>query len=256
MKKTLIILIILLIAIGFYFVSRDSTVDVSNSPLETEQIVQEQTQNIVIDKPILYNLGIDIESLDKSTNKAGDIIFSKQLIYDDGRVAGDKAFIDFGSKEKYFEDSIGTIEYWFHVPLKTSVKSPLTGRAEVIYFEHTEDWGVNILTEFDYIISFEHLVNLNVEDGSIVNVGDVLGEAAPRNTFGDKIAMVELAVWMGGNNVVKFCPFDFLDESLKQPYAQKINTLSTEWEDFIDEDVYEQEKWVSPGCLVDKIIEN
>lgn len=256
MKKTLIVTIILLIAVGFYFGSRHTELAPENS-LETEDVVQEQKQNIVDDKPVIYGLGINIDKLDG--NKAGDIIFTKDLVYDDGYISGNKAFIDFGVKEKYYEDSIGLIEYWFYVPLKTSVKAPLSGKVTVSYFEHTKDWGININQEgSEYIVSFEHLVNLNFKEGDIVNVGDIVGEAAPRNVpnSNSNIAMVELAIWKGGSNIIKFCPFDFIDESLKPSYMEKINTLANEWEEFIGKDVYRQEDWVSPGCLTSSIVEN
>ena len=206
--------------------------------------------------PVLMNLGLDIEPLNKETNLAGDLIFSKSLVYDDGRVSGDRVFVDFGDKGKYYQDGIGNVEYWFHVPLNTKVKAPTDGVVKIDYFEHTEDWGVSILPkDSDLIVSFEHLVNLMVKDGDYVAVGEFIGEAAPRNTFDDKIAMTELAVWKGGSTIMKYCPFDYLDESLKPVYQEKLNKLATEWEEFIGKDVYEQEKWVSPGCLVSSIQE-
>ena len=72
----------------------------------------------------------------------------------------------------------------------------------------------------------------------------------------DKIAMTELAVWTGGiNGIYKYCPFDFLDENFKPVYEEKLNRLVRDWEEFIGKDVYYQDAWVSPGCLVDKIKE-
>ena len=205
---------------------------------------------------ILKNLGLDIEPLNKETKLAGNLIFTKSLIYDDGHISGDKVFVDFGIKDKYRLDSIGNVEYWFHVPLNTKVRAPVDGVVKVDYFEHTQDWGVNINSkDSDLIVSFEHLVNLMVENGDYVTAGEFIGEAAPRNTFGDKIAMTELAVWRGGISIIKYCPFDYLDESLKPIYEEKLNRLASDWEEFIGKDVYEQEKWVSPGCLVPSIKE-
>ncbi len=233
----------------------ESTV-VNNELTNGQKITEPEESALKELKPVLHNFGVNIEPLNKQTNKAGNIIFTKKLLFDDGRVSNDKAFIDFGSKDKYLKDSIGTIEYWFFVPLKTQVKAPISGKVGVSYFEHTKDWGINIYPPgSEYIVSFEHLVNLNFKDGEIVNVGEIVGEAAPRVTFNYDIAMVELAVWKGGSNIFKFCPFDFLEESLKLEYTEKINTLASEWEDFTGKDVYKQEEWVSPGCLVDMIVE-
>ena len=105
----------------------------------------------------------------------------------------------------------------------------------------------------EWIVSFEHVINLIVKEGDMVKAGDIVAEAAPRGTFKNEIAMVELAVWKP--NGPKFCPFLFLDDSLKPFYEEKLERLANDWEEFIGKDVYEQEKWVSPGCLLNNITE-
>lgn len=245
----------LLIASLLLYNNHNKEVQILNSPPE----ISENTENVIEDssKPVIYGLGVWIDEYKEETGAAGDILFDNDLVYDDGRVSGNKPFIDFGSKEKYFENRIGNIEYWFYVPLETKVKSPIDGRIEIVYFDHTKDYGVNIYPEnSEYIISFEHLENLKVKSGDVVSTGHILGDAASRSTFNDEIAMTELAIWKGGERITKFCPFDFLDESIKSLYSEKINKLALDWENFIGENVYEQEKWVSPGCLVKEIIEN
>lgn len=206
--------------------------------------------------PVLKNLGINIESWNKQTNLAGDLIFSKKLLFDDGRVSNDKVFIDFGHKEKYRSDDIGSIEYWFFVPLKTKVRAPVDGKVQVVFFNHTQDWGVNFMQEeSSWIVSFEHVVNVAVKDNDMVKAGDFIGEAAPRRTFNNEIAMVEFVVWESGKQIVKHCPFLFLEDNLKPLYEEKLKKVANEWEEFIGKDVYQQEKWIAPGCLVEKIVE-
>ncbi len=237
--------------------SSESAPAIDNSAQNDDSELNVVESPVVLnDRPVLYGLGINIDNYDSQTKMAGDLIFTKDLLFDDGRVDNDKAFVDFGIKAKYFEDSVGNVEYWFHVPLGTDVKAPLAGTVEVYYIEHTKDWAVSIKQpNHDYIVSFEHMVNLLVKEGGYVSVGDVLGDASPRNTLSNKFAMVELAVWKGGSRIEKFCPFDFLDDSLKADYTLKINNVAKEWESFIGKDVYQQEKWVSPGCLVEMIFE-
>lgn len=205
-------------------------------------------------KPVLKNLGVNIESWNKQTNLAGDLIFDRRVIYDDGRVANDKVFLDFGHVDKY-RTGIPTIEYWFFVPLGTNVYAPIDGTVQIGFFEHTQDWGISFYPEegSNWIVSFEHVVNLAVKDGDRVNAGDIVAEAAPR--INKEIAMVELAVWIGGVGIYKYCPFEFLDESLKPIYKEKINQLAKDWEEFIGKDVYKQEDWVAPGCLLHNITE-
>ena len=204
--------------------------------------------------PILKNLGVSIDVWNKQTNLAGDLIFDKRVVYDDGYSSNNKVFLDFGSKDKYRVNDIGAIEYWFYVPRGTKVRAPIDGTVQVVFFEHTKDWGVNLVPKGSrWLVSFEHLVNLSVVEGDVVRAGDIVGEAAPR--IGSAIAMVELVVWTGGESIVKYCPYNFLDESLKPVYKEKINQLALDWEEFTGQDIYKEEAWVFPGCLVDKIVE-
>lgn len=209
------------------------------------------------EKPILKNLGVSIEPYDSRTGLAGDVIFSKKLLFDDGRVSNDRAFVDFGYKDKYRSNDIGSIEYWFYVPLGTRVVAPVNGVVQVVFFNHTQDWGINIVSYegSSWIVSFEHVVKVNVKNGDIIHAGDVVAEAAPRGTFNNEIAMTELAVWHAGAHIIKYCPYEFLDTSLQPLYKNKITTLAEDWETFIGKEVYQQEKWVSPGCSVYSIQE-
>ena len=207
--------------------------------------------------PVLKNLGINIKPWNKETNRAGDLIFTKKLIFEDDNVMNEWVFVEFGVQGQRKNDPSKNIEYWFHVPLGTKLHAPIDGIIHVGFISHTKDWGINIApsTNSNWFVSFEHMTNLTVKEGDIVKAGDIVGEAAPRSSFNYEIAMVELAVWRGGNEVFKYCPFLFLEDSLKPEYKKKLNQLAQDWEDFIGEDVYQQKKWVAPGCLLHNITE-
>ncbi len=204
--------------------------------------------------PVLSNLAFEIAPWDKGTNKAGDLIFTKKLLFNDGRVSNDKVFVEFGHSDTS-RPGMPWVEYWFFVPLGTKVRAPAGGSAKVSFFEHTNDWGINIDNGSGWEVGLEHLAKVNVKSGDVVKAGDIVGEAAPRKTFNNEIAMTELAVFRGGVQVEKFCPFQFLEDSLKSEYSQKLTRLAKDWEEFIGKDVYQEEKWVAPGCLMEKIIE-
>ena len=217
--------------------------------------VEEKQEQMKEDKlPVLKNIGFNIEPWNKETNLAGDLIFAKKLIFNDGHISNDKVFVEFGHTDSS-RPGQPWVEYWFFVPLGTKVKAPVDGTAHIGFFNHTQDWGINIGQGSGWTVSFEHVVNVVVKDGAKVKAGDIIAEAAPRNTYNYEIAMTELAVWQGGRNVIKHCPFSFLEESLKPKYEEKINRLTKDWEEFIGKDVYQQEKWVAPGCLLPGIIE-
>ena len=260
--NSLVLVVLLLVGVVVMLITQNrESVEISDQ-IETLAAPKIESSRAVSQKntaakdllPILKNLGINIDTWNKQTNLAGDLMFDNGVIYDDGNVAGNKVFLDFGMKDKYRVNDVGAIEYWFYVPIGTKVRSPIDGTVQVVFFEHTKDWGVNMIPkESKWIVSFEHLVNLKVKEGDIVRAGDIVGEAAPR--IGNRIAMVELAVWTGGGSIIKYCPFNFLDESLKLVYREKINQLAIDWEVFTGQDVYRQEAWIAPGCLVDRVIE-
>lgn len=229
-----------------------------DSGILEEQIINEY-ENVErqAQLPVLKNLGVNIGPWNRQTDRAGDLIFTEDILFEDDYIRSEWVFIEFGGTGQRKSDSIGSnIEYWFFVPLGTEVRAPVDGIVQIGFFEHTQDWGINFYPgeEREWIVSFEHVVDLKVKDGDRVQAGDVVAEAAPR--IDPDIAMVELAVWKGGRDgIYKFCPFDFLDESLKPEYEEKINRLAKDWEDLIGRDVYEQEDWVAPGCLLHNITE-
>ena len=211
---------------------------------------------------VLKNLGINIEPWTRETNRAGDLIFTKKLIFEDDNIMNEWVFIEFGGRGQRKNDPNKNIEYWFFVPIGTKLRAPVDGVVSVGFFNHTQDWGISILqpgswpihTSSPWFVSYEHMINLTVKEGDVVKAGDIVGEAAPRIKTPDyEFAMVELAVWTGGGP--KRCPFLFLAEDLKPIYEQKINQLAKEWEEFIGKDVYQQEDWIAPGCLLHNITE-
>jgi len=231
---------------------------IQNPPEEKYQETQIPEEKIEDKPPILKNLGVAIAPWNKQTNLAGDLIFTKDLLFEDDYIVNKWVFVEFGVQGQRKNDPNKNIEYWFFVPLKTKVRAPMDGIVDVSFFEHTKDWGINFRSKenSNWIVSFEHVVNVMVKNGDFVKAGDIVAEAAPRSTFNNKLAMFEMAVWKGGVNIYKYCPFDFLDEPLKPVYEEKINQLAKDWEEFLGKNTYDQEKWVSPGCLVEIIKES
>jgi hypothetical protein len=221
-------------------------------PPEPEKIQKERDDS----PPVLQGFGFDIEPWNKETNRAGDLMFTKDILFEDSYVESKWVFVEFGGRGQRKNDPPhSNIEYWFFVPLGTEVIAPIDGIARISYFDHAQDYGINFYPRdgSPWTVSFEHVIDVRIKDGDFVKAGDVVAVAAPR--INNKVAMTELAVWAGGQNVVKYCPFDFLDESLKPVYKEKLHQLAKDWEAFLGKNIYNEEQWVSPGCLKDKIIE-
>lgn len=203
------------------------------------------------EKPVLKNLGIAIEPWNKKTNMAGDFLF------EDKNYVDDKIFTEFGHK---IVNSMGEKllpEIGFNVPVGTKVVSPIDGViTDVTLYEPSQDYIIFMKTDesSQWIVGFEHVYHMRLKAGDKVLAGQELAEVSPsygKTAFGN----VEINVWVGGKNIIKYCPFEFLDESSKQVYEVKINQLAKDWETFIGKDVYQQENWVAPGCLLHNLTE-
>ena len=195
--------------------------------------------------PVLKNLGLNIEPLNKQTNKAGDFLFG---IKD---YANKKIFTEFGETITGDSGKKTLPEIGFYVPVGTSVISPIDGVVtDLKLYEPSQDYIISFKTEVNspWIISFEHIEKVLVANGDKIFTGQELGKVSPsygKTEFGN----VEIAVWQGGNNIFKFCPTMFLEEDLKQEYASKFKQLASDWENFIGQNVYNENSWVYPGCL-------
>ena len=201
--------------------------------------------------PVLKNLGIDIQSWDKKTNRAGDFLFENKNYVDD------KIFTEFAHKIVNDMGEKLLPEIGFNIPVGTKIVSPIDGViTDVKFYEPSQDYIIFMKTDesSSWIVGFEHIYNMRVKTGDKVSAGQELAEASPsygRIEFGN----VEINVWTAEEHIYKYCPFEFLDESLKPIYEEKLNRLASDWEKFIGKNVYKQENWIAPGCLLNNITE-
>ena len=202
--------------------------------------------------PVLKNLGVNIQPWDKTRHTAGDFLFENKNYVDN------KIFTEFAHKivNEFGEKLLP--EIGFNVPVGTKVVSPIDGViTDIKLYEPSQDYIIFMKTveSSPWIVGFEHIYNMRVKAGDRVVTDQELAEVSPsygKTEFGN----VEIKVWTAGKNIIKYCPFKFLDDLLKPVYEEKINRLAKDWEEFIGKDVYKQENWVAPGCLLDKIIEH
>ena len=217
-------------------------------PPQEEKGQAEKLQEV---PPILKNLGIDIQSWDKKTNRAGDFLFENKNYVDD------KIFTEFAHKIVNDMGEKLLPEIGFNIPVGTKIVSPIDGViTDVKFYEPSQDYTIFIKTDESspWIVGFEHIYNMRVKTGDKVSAGQELAEASPsygRIEFGN----VEINVWTAEEHIYKYCPFEFLDESLKPIYEEKLNRLAGDWEEFIGKEVYKKEDWIAPGCLLHNITE-
>ncbi len=203
-------------------------------------------------KPVLQNLGVNFGSWNKQTNRAGDFLFQKGLF-------DDKLFFEFGT---YLVGNNGPKlipELTYYLPDKTKIFSPVNGKISQITKLYSDDYAVHIQTSPDsqWLVTFEHVENLIVQEGQTVEVGTILGEAS---TFGggEGVAFTELVVWKGGatlNDIIKLCPVPLLDPLVRVEYEEKFVQLTKDWEAYIGKNIYDEEEWVAPGCIREQMTE-
>ncbi len=214
-------------------------------------VSKEDSQEPLDAKPVLQNLGVTIEPLNKATNRAGDFLFERKKYVDN------KVFTEFGHKVVNSNGEKLLPEIGLYVPVGTIVVSPLDGVViDTKLYEPSQDYMIMLKSHESspWIVGFEHVGNLRVKAGDRVIAGQELAQVSA--AYGNnQHGLLELNVWQGGQQIMKYCPFDFLDESLKVTYGNKIKRLAQDWEGFIGKDVYDEDKWVAPGCLVESMVE-
>ena len=101
------------------------------------------------------------------------------------------------------------------------------------------------------IFETEHVINVLVKKGDKVKAGDVIAEVSDYSVNGYAgYGLVEIGVLRGGNPPSHLCPFDHLDDSIKEVTLSKITALQKSWEEYRgDSDIYDESKVVVPGCL-------
>lgn len=159
--------------------------------------------------PVLKNLGIILDAPDPQTKRAGDLLFDKKAVWEDGGSYSDKTFGEFGELGKRKDiPNVPGVEYNYAVPIGTKVYTAGDGIARVFYIEHTQDWGINIQPKDGsrWNIGQEHIVNLAVQDGDMVRAGDTLGEATSNRM---DYATTQLSVWTGEKRLLNSVHFPF-----------------------------------------------
>jgi len=202
-------------------------------------------------RPVIMNVGINIGTWDKTTNRAGDFFF------DDTEYVNDKMFAEYG--ELVVNDLGRKLlphpTYW--LPEGTELVAVADGTVQQIDFlEQLGDYGVLIMPKDapQWTINYEHVSNVKVHEGQQVLAGDVIAEVSMHGDMG----MAELMIFRGGAtpaDIVSVCPYLLLDPNVKEQYDQKILQLAADWEEFKGKDIYDESAWISPGCLYENMTE-
>ncbi len=192
--------------------------------------------------PIIKNLGINFDSYDSSTGKAGDFLFDSKLT---------KPFVEFGGSKD--EDSKIIPHFNYYIPLETEIFSVSDGVIDsVIYQEEGNDYEVYVkpFRESHWLINYDHIINVDVKVGDTIEAGSFLGTPAQSSPG---IGMVEIQLYSNGTS---YPLTNYFAPELKAEYENKIWKLMEDWETFKgNSELYDEEtmKNYCAGCLKEKM---
>lgn len=213
------------IAIFVAFKNINSKNEVSNPDPEsasTEQTPQEE-------KFTIYNFGL--LSLEDNT-VTGDALrdFESQ---------GLKGFYVFG--DKLPGNRLNPNFEFASVKADTDIVSAIDG--EVVFIKTQEDGKdseifLQTSADSEWIIGYDHIVDVTVKQGDNVKVGDALGKPAIQ---GNGLYRFEFQVnkKLSKNEDVHYCPTALLDESVKSAALSELQSYILSWEDLDDNQLYD-----------------
>ncbi len=251
----LIIILIVITVIGgagyYVFSKRDSKTSNSNSTTPDTNTSDTSNSETPSKEAKIKHLGVEIDYYDPNTNKAGDFVFTK------GKLSFDRLFFDFGFVVP--ANSAGpekkNPQPTFIVPLGTKVHSLVDGTVYEVPKLDSDDYSVQIQGEgSELLFETEHVINVLVKKGDKVKAGDVIAEVSDydaKNFAG--LGLVEIGILKGGDSgpPKHFCPFDYLDDSIKDDLLAKITAFQKSWEEYRgDATIYDETNYAIPGCIM------
>jgi biotin carboxyl carrier protein len=239
-EMLIIIVIIAAIAgVGFFVVGKNKDTKITSS---NSQVVAKKSEVKI------KHLGVILEEYDATTNKAGDFVFTKE------KLEFNRVFFDYGFEVP--ANSAGPAKKnpqpTFILPLGTKVHSLIDGEVFDVPKLYSSDYSVMVKGEgSELIFETEHVMNVKVKKGDKVKAGDVIAEVSnydAKNYAG--MGLVEIGVLKGGNPPSHLCPFDYLDDSIRDSTLKKITALQKSWEEYRgDNSIYDESKVLIPGCI-------
>ncbi len=140
----------------------------------------------------------------------------------------------------------------FVVPLGTPVRSLVDGVVANMPTLWSKDISIQVTADGKmqkWVYETEHVINPKVKVGDKVIAGQIIAEVG---SFGGGdppgYGAVEIGILKGGQTPEHVCPFEHLDESIKEETFKRMNDFFKSWEEYIgDQTLYNET--VTPGCL-------
>lgn len=252
-KRNLVILgvlVLLVLAISLVLIAKltkkSNDQMVSSVPTPTPSSSVSKTNSY--DPPLkLKSIGINLDSFDPKTGKAGDFLFTKS------KLQFDRLFMGYGFviPESSAGQEKANPQPTFILPLGTKVTSLVDGTVVAMPTLWSGDYSVQVSAtgKLDkWVYETEHVINPVVKVGDRVKAGQVVAEVSDFDKGSPKgFGAVEIGLLKGGNPPTHFCPFAYLDPTVKEDTFAKIKAFYQDWEIYkANTSLYGEEE--VPGC--------
>jgi hypothetical protein len=198
-----------------------------------------------ISRPVLENLLFDLRGCTavncvQNGGEGGDVVYGSGMGWDAPLVFG----FDFQIEGKPLSPT-----YEFYVKPDAQVRAPVTGTlTRLDLSQNGEDYSLqfSVPGADDFFVMVDHVQNPTLEVGESVNAGDILGIAG---VWSELQGRSEIQI----NNdfdETAVCPFDLLNEAVKDDYANRLGNVYADFEAVRGEpDLYDEDTWMQPACL-------
>lgn len=248
-----VVIIVAAVAFGFLILGKINKSDDAKNMSANNTGSQKSAKQTPPKEVTIKNLGVELKPYDPATNKAGDFVFTRAKFN-----AGEKMqmlFMNYGyvipAINRADGKALGNPQPTFILPLGTKVRSMVDGTVFDTPKLYSGDYSVQVQgTTNGLLFETEHVINVKVKKGDKVKAGDVVAEVSDYELKGYAgFGLVEIGVLKGGNPPSHLCPFDYLDDSIKEITLSNITAFQKSWELYRgDSSIYDETKVIIPGC--------
>jgi len=246
----LVVVILALLIILFITRSKESFTE---SPVN-EIVAVTKDKNAM---PKIKNIGINIEPYNPATGKAGDILFK-----DLGADLDHMVFQHYGQRIRGNENVPNpglNVHPEYFLPKGSKIFAVSDGVVSDVSTLYSSDFSVLVTPDDapEWTLNYEHILNPTVKKGDRVKTGQIIAEVSTNQMNGNGFGKWALMIFKPlDNGIQSICPYTLFDESVKAEMQGKLTRLVKDWEAYMGRNIYDEEKWISPGCALEKMTED